>query len=227
MIAAGKVRVNDSVVRMLGTLVSEDDRVDVDGVRAVRSLAKTYVALHKPVGVVTTMRDPQGRRTVRELLPPGIPRVVPIGRLDYETSGVLLLTNDGDLAYRLLHPRFGVEKTYRATVSGRLKPEEMQALADGMQLEAFRTHPCRVRLLAFHRGQSTVELTLHEGKNRQVRRMLETLGHSVLSLERIRFGPVVLGELRPGQSRFLFERELEHLRRIGGKSTLARGTSTR
>ncbi len=227
MISAGKVRVNGKTVQTLGSLVGEEDRVEVDGVRVARASHKTYVLLHKPIGVVTTMRDPQERRTVRDLLPAGTPRVVPVGRLDYDTSGVLLLTDDGDLAHHLLHPRFGVEKTYRATVSGRMQPGELQRLAEGMQLAPFRTHPCRVRVLAFRRGQSVIELTLHEGKNRQVRRMLDALGRVVLSLERRRFGPLELGELRPGQSRFLTKRELEHLRRIGGKSTLPRGINAR
>jgi pseudouridine synthase len=226
LVAAGKVRVNGKL-GTLGSLVGENDRVEVDGVPVARALHKTYVVLHKPIGVVTTMSDPQGRRTVRDLLPAGTPRIVPVGRLDYDSSGVLLLTDDGDLAHRLLHPRFGVEKTYRATISGHLLPEELQRLAAGMQLAAFRTHSCRVRVLASRKGQSVIELTMHEGKNRQVRQMLDALGHPVLTLERLRFGPVELGELRPGQSRFLSERELEHLRRIGGNSTLARGTSTR
>jgi len=213
MIAGGRVRVNGSVVRTLGTLVGESDSVEVDGAPAARPRAKTYLVLYKPIGVVTTMRDPQQRRTVRDLLPKGLPRVVPVGRLDYDSSGVLLLTDDGELAHRLTHPRFGVEKTYHVTIEGRVAPEDVRTLGSGVRTPEFRAQPCRARVLSSHDERSVIEVVLREGKNRQVRRMLDALGYRVLSLQRVRFGPVALGELRPGRSRCLTTRELKELRR--------------
>ena len=171
LIVRGKVRVNGNVVRELGTLVSVDDRVDVSGKRIALDKQPAYILMHKPVNVVTTMRDPQGRRTIAELIPKGLPRVVPVGRLDYDTSGILLLTNDGELANRLAHPRYGVEKTYRATLEGRLLPEEVAKLRSGIWLDQFRAGGARVRVVAAGRGVSVVDITIHEGKNRQVRRM--------------------------------------------------------
>ena len=213
MIAQGRVRVNGVVVRALGRLIDESERVEVDGARVARPKSKTYLALHKPVGVVTTMRDPQRRRTVRDLLPSGTPRVVPVGRLDYDSSGILLLTDDGELAYRLTHPRFGVGKTYRAIVEGRIALEDVLALREGVKTPAFRAMPCEARVISAREDRSLVELVLREGRNRQVRRMLDALGYRVLSLQRTRFGPVSLGELRPGRARFLTTRELKDLRR--------------
>ena len=126
LIAYGKVRINGKVVRELGTMVAPGDKVDVSGTPITPIEQTAYLVVHKPAGVMTTMRDPQGRRTVAELIPKRMPRVVPVGRLDYDTAGVLLMTNDGDLANRLLHPRFGVEKMYRATIAGRLSPEDVK-----------------------------------------------------------------------------------------------------
>lgn len=214
IIAAGRVRVNGDVERTLGSTVTQSDRIEVDGAPVTPPAAKTYVVLHKPVGVVTTMRDPQRRRTVRDLVPPGTPRVVPVGRLDYDSSGLLLLTDDGDLAFRLTHPRYGVEKTYCVEIAGAIAAEDVRTMRDGLTLPAVQTRPCRVRVLRTGKHRSSVELTLQEGKNRQIRRMLDALGYRVLSLQRVRFGPVALGELRSGQTRFLTTSELENLRRI-------------
>lgn len=206
LIARGKVRINGRVVRELGTMVQAGDRVDVSGTPIQTREELTYLVLHKPAGVVTTMRDPQGRRTIAQILPAG-PRVVPVGRLDYETSGVLLLTNDGDLANRLLHPRFGVEKTYRATIAGRLLPKDVERLNAGLPLDDFHAGGAKIRVVAVRRDHSVVDITIHEGRNRQVRRMFETLGHPVLGLSRLRFGPIALGELPPGHVRPLSQKE--------------------
>lgn len=214
IIAAGRVRINGRIERALGSTVAQSDRIDVDGEPVTAPAAKTYLVLHKPVGVVTTMRDPQGRRTVADLVPRDARRVVPVGRLDYDSSGVLLLTDDGELAYRLTHPRFGVEKTYRVEIAGPVADEDVRAMRDGLALPALHTRPCRVRVLGTSRRRSSVELTLQEGKNRQIRRMLDALGYRILSLRRVRFGPVALGELRPGQARFLSARELKSLHHI-------------
>jgi pseudouridine synthase len=179
LIKAGRVTVNGGPAQ-LNTFVESRDRVAVDG-EPVTLQRLAYRLLHKPAGVVTTARDPQGRQTVVELVP-SEPRVVPVGRLDADTTGALLLTNDGELAHRLAHPRYGVEKTYEATVEGDPSDAELERLARGVELEDGRTAPAGVRRLARDR----VELTMHEGRNRQVRRMLEAVGHPVVGLHRSR-----------------------------------------
>jgi 23S rRNA pseudouridine2605 synthase len=219
------VSVGGRVVRELGTSVEDDARVEVDG-RVVRpTQTRSYVVLHKPAGVMTTMRDPEGRRTVADLVRrAGITsRVVPVGRLDYDTSGVLLLTDDGETANILTHPRFGVEKMYRATVRGRLEPGAIEAILRGVRLEEGRAQPAQLRVVAVRRDVSLVDLTIHEGRNRQVRRMFEQVGHPVVALVRLRFGPIGLGELPIGGVRNLSERELAALHRIVAE---ARGATT-
>ncbi len=212
LILAGEVCVNGRAVRRLGTSVESGDCVEVGGKRVTVQERSTYLLMHKPIDVVTTMRDPQGRRTVAELVPKGLPRIVPVGRLDYDTAGVLLLTNDGAIANALTHPRYGVEKTYRAVVQGRLAPEETARLQSGMALDDFHAAGARIRVVASARDRSVVDITIHEGKNRQVRRMFENLGHPVIALTRLRFGPLRLGQLPPGSSRALTARELAQLR---------------
>jgi 23S rRNA pseudouridine2605 synthase len=215
-IAAGRVRVGGQVVRELGTTVDDDARVEVDG-RIVRPPAThTFVVLHKPVGVVTTMHDPEGRRTVADLVRrEGVTaRVVPVGRLDYDTSGVLLLTDDGATANVLTHPRFGVEKTYRATLRGRLEPEAVERIMRGIGLDDGRAAPARLRVVAVRRDVSLVDVTIHEGRNRMIRRMFELVEHPVLALVRLRFGPITLGALAPGAVRAATERERAALHRI-------------
>src|SRR5947208_14627760 len=172
LIKAGRVTVNGEPGQ-LNTFVQARDRVEVDG-QTVELQALTYVLLHKPAGTVTTARDPQGRRTVVDLVDHAA-RVVPVGRLDADTTGALLLTNDGPLAHRLAHPRYGVEKVYEAEVEGEPSDEALERLREGIDLEDGRTAPAAARLL----GQSTVELTLHEGRKHQVKRMLAAVGHPV------------------------------------------------
>jgi 23S rRNA pseudouridine2605 synthase len=212
LIASGKVRVNGRAIVTLGTIVDDGDLVEVNG-KPVRPAAElTYLLLNKPVRVVTTMHDPEGRRTVADLLPAGA-AVVPVGRLDYATDGVLLLTNDGELVHRLLHPRFGVEKTYRATIAGRLSAEDVRRLQRGIALDEFRAAGAQVRVVAVRRDRSVVDVTIHEGRNRQVRRMFAALGHEVLSLTRTRFGPLRLGMLPQGHVRPLTIKERAALER--------------
>jgi 23S rRNA pseudouridine2605 synthase len=205
LIKAGRVRVNGELGQ-LNTFVENRDVVEVDGER-VRPQASAYVLLHKPAGVVTTARDPQGRPTVVELVDHPA-RVVPVGRLDADTTGALLLTNDGPLAHRLAHPRYGVEKVYEAEVEGELSDDALRVLAEGVELEDGVTAPARVHRL----GPACVELTLHEGRNRQVRRMLEAVGHPVRRLHRSRYAGLDVRGLEPGAWRELEPSEVDRLR---------------
>ncbi|GAC1590099.1 MAG: 23S rRNA pseudouridine(2605) synthase RluB [Candidatus Velthaea sp.] len=215
LIVAGSVRVNGTIVRELGTTVDETkDRVEYAGRVVALAAEHTYIVLHKPFGVVTTMSDPEGRRTVADVVRAhGVQqRVVPVGRLDYDTAGILLLTDDGDLAHVLTHPRFGVEKTYRATVRGRLTAEHVAEVNAGVKLDDGRAAPAVLRVIAMRRQRSVIDITIHEGRNRQVRKMFEALGHPVVDLVRMRFGPLSLGELAPGDMREATEREIKELR---------------
>ena len=205
LIKAGRVTVNGEPGQ-LNTFVAGHDRVDLDGER-VSAQALTYVLLYKPAATVTTARDPQGRPTVVDLV--DVPeRVVPVGRLDADTTGALLLTNDGPLAHRLAHPRYGVEKVYEAEVEGRPDAAALRALAAGVELEDGLTAPAKARRL----GPSRVELVLHEGRNRQVRRMLEAVGHPVRSLHRAAYAGLTLEGLEPGRWRELEPSEVKRLK---------------
>jgi 23S rRNA pseudouridine2605 synthase len=196
LIKAGRVLVNGQPGQ-LNTFVESRDRVEVDG-EEVRLQRLAYVLLHKPAGVVTTASDPQGRPTVVELVDHEV-RVVPVGRLDVETTGALLLTNDGELAHRLAHPKYVVEKVYEAEVEGEPSDEALQRLAEGVELEDGVTAPAEVRRL----GPSRIELSIHEGRNRQVRRMLEAVGHPVRHLHRSRYAGLTVEGLAPGEWREL------------------------
>lgn len=209
LIKAGRVIVNGRAGQ-LNTVVGARDRVEVDG-RVVERQRLRYVLLHKPAGVVTTARDPQGRPTVVQLVP-GEPRVVPVGRLDSDTSGALLLTNDGQLAHRLAHPRYGVEKTYVADVEGDPGEDALQQLRDGIELDDGPTAPARVRRL----GRGRVELVLHEGRKHQVKRMLAAVGHPVTGLHRSAYAELTLEGLEPGACRELEPSEIAGLRGAGG-----------
>jgi len=205
LIKAGRVTVN-AEPGQLNTFVGNRDRVEVDGER-VTAQALTYVLLHKPAGTVTTARDPQGRPTVVDLVE--LPeRVVPVGRLDADTTGALLLTNDGPLAHRLAHPSYGVEKVYEVEVEGRPGAEALRALEEGVELEDGITAPGRARRLA----PSCIELVLHEGRNHQVKRMLEAVGHPVRRLHRSGYAGLTLEGLEPGDWRELEPSEVTQLR---------------
>ena len=212
LIKAGRVTVNDRPGR-LDTFVEAADVVRVDG-REVGKQSLRHVLLVKPRGTITTASDPRGRPTVVELVG-GSVRVVPVGRLDRDTTGVLLLTNDGPLAHRLAHPRYEVEKVYVAEVAGEPTDETLERLATGIELDDGPTAPAGVRRL----GPSQVELTLHEGRNRQVRRMFEAVGHPVVRLRRSRYAGLGPGRLRPGQWRVLTRQEVARLRRLVGLSS--------
>jgi 23S rRNA pseudouridine2605 synthase len=207
LIKAGRVTVNGEPGQ-LNTFVSARDVVRLDGAElAKQQLA--YVLLHKPAGVVTTARDPQGRRTVVDLVRHDS-RVVPVGRLDADTTGALLLTNDGELAHRLAHPRYGVDKVYVAETWQQPDDAALQRLRDGVELEDGRTAPADVRRL----DGARIELTIHEGRNRQVKRMFEAVGHRVRRLHRSRFGPLTVEGLEPGRWRELEPPEVEALKRL-------------
>jgi 23S rRNA pseudouridine2605 synthase len=209
LIKAGRVTVNGAPGE-LNTFVERADDVRVDG-RPVGAQRLRHVLLNKPRGTITTARDPQGRPTVVDLVGGEI-RVVPVGRLDRDTTGVLLLTNDGPLAHRLAHPRYRVEKTYVVDVEGEPDDDAVRRLADGVELEDGPTAPARVRRL----GPSRLELVLHEGRNRQVRRMLDVVGHPVTKLRRSRYAGLGPGRLRPGDWRDLSRSEVAALRRQVG-----------
>ena len=207
LIKAGRVRVNDSPGQ-LNTFVSPGDRVEVDG-KAVAPQRLAYVLLHKPAGTVTTAHDPHGRRTVVDLV--DLPeRVVPVGRLDADTTGALLLTNDGPLAHRLAHPRYGVEKVYEVEVEGEPGGDVLRLLEHGVELDDGRTAPASARLVA----PSTIELTLHEGRKHQVKRMCAAVGHPVRRLHRARYAGLDLGDLDPGDWRELSPSEVAALREV-------------
>jgi 23S rRNA pseudouridine2605 synthase len=207
LIKTGRVQVNGRPGE-LNTFVGSGDAVEVDG-RPVEKQALAYLLLHKPAGVVTTARDPQGRPTVVGLVP-AEPRVVPVGRLDAETTGALLLTNDGRLAHRLAHPRYQVDKVYDAEVEGDPSAEALRRLREGVELDDGRTAPAKARRL----GRGRLELTVHEGRKHQVKRMCEVVGHPVRSLHRSRYAGLDLRGLAPGEWRELTPAEVEALRRL-------------
>jgi 23S rRNA pseudouridine2605 synthase len=214
IIRSGRVTVGGAVVTDPARDASPSDRVAVDGRRVAPVPERVVYMLNKPAGVVSTARDTHGRPTVVSLVPAGR-RLYPVGRLDRDTTGLILLTDDGDLAHRLTHPRFEVPKTYRAVVNrGPVRASELKALRTGPELEDGPTAPAQVRLLA----PDTLQITIIEGRNRQVRRMCQAVGHPVRALARVRFGPLELGTLKVGAYRRLTETEVASLSRAPGAS---------
>ncbi|MDX2375674.1 rRNA pseudouridine synthase [Microbacterium sp. LRZ72] len=222
LIAEGRVRVNGEVVTEMGSRVDPDrDLVDVDGVAVQLDASKRYVMLNKPTGVLSSMRDDRGRRDLRKFTGDYPERLFNVGRLDAETSGLLILTNDGDLTHVLAHPSFGVTKVYIAKVTGRVSAQTIAQLRRGIDLDDGPIAADKARLLDASDGSSLVELTLHSGRNRIVRRMMDAVGHPVVELVRRQFGPLHLGTLPVGRTR-----ELTKLER-GALVTLARHDTTR
>ena len=214
LIVEGRVSVNGTVVTELGTKVDPvRDAIKVDGKRVgAPPSGRTYLALHKPRGVVTTLSDPEGRPTVKDFLRGIKARVYPVGRLDYHSEGLLILTDDGGLARNLMHPSRGVEKTYLAKVKGQPDPEVLFRLSRGIPLDGKRTGPAKVRIV--RRGDNAwIEITIGEGRNRQVRRMFQAVGHPVSRLRRMGYGGVLLGRLPVGHLRPLSEAEVTELTR--------------
>jgi 23S rRNA pseudouridine2605 synthase len=211
LIVAGRVAVNGDIVTDPARDITESDRIEVDGDVLSGAEPQVVYALNKPPGVLSTARDTHGRPTVVELVPANGLRLYPVGRLDADSSGLILLTNDGQLANRLTHPRYEVPKTYLARVSGgRVGEAALRTLRDGVELQDGLTAPARVLRVE----PNLLQLTIHEGRNRQVRRMCEAVGHPVLALQRTAFGPLRLNGLAPGAHRQLSKAEIEHLRAL-------------
>jgi pseudouridine synthase len=220
LIAEGRVTLNGKTVLEMGTKADADtDDIRVDGRRLHAPERKRYILLNKPAGVVSTRSDPQRRRTVIDLLHGVREYVYPVGRLDYETEGLLLLTNDGDLAARLTHPRHGVERSYEARVAGMPDADALRQLREGIPLDGHRTLPAEATLLNDRRGQreGVVQLTIREGRNRQVRRMLEAVGHPVRELARTRIGPLTDRRLKVGTWRDLTAAEVTTLQALANR----------
>ena len=214
IILEGRVAVNGVVVTELGTKADADkDRITVDGKPVRIETNKLYVLLYKPVGYMTTMKDPEGRPIVTDLLKGIKERVYPVGRLDYNTEGLLLLTNDGALANRLAHPSHEVDKGYLVRVRGMVTPTQLNHLAAGVDLEDGRTAPAQVSLVRESEQNCWISITIHEGRYRQVRRMCEAVGLTVVRLKRSRYGFLEIGTLRPGEYRLLTMAEVERLQR--------------
>jgi pseudouridine synthase len=218
MIKAGRVSVNGAIVTRMGSRADpEVDDIRLDGRRVGIAQLRRYILLNKPAGYVTTRDDPERRKTVLDLIPRVREYVYPVGRLDFDSEGLLLLTNDGDLAAKLTHPRHGIERVYEAMTRGVPSATELQKLASGIALDGRRTAPAEVRLLGGHTtrriDRARIRVTLKEGRNRQVRRMFEAIGHPVVRLRRIRFGPLGDRGLKVGVARELSREELNALRR--------------
>ena len=212
LILAGRVTVNGKTVTELGTRVEAGDVVWLDG-KPVEPEPLEYHLLNKPEGVLSAVSDPRGRRTVADLVPSRA-RLFPVGRLDYDTTGLIILTNDGPLAHGLMHPRFEIDKVYRAEVEGEVTEAELERLRRGVPLADGKTWPAEVRVSGKHRSGSIVELKIHEGRKHQVRRMLEAVGHPVRKLHRKRYAMLKEAGMQPGDSRPLTEKEVKTLRKL-------------
>ena len=219
LIEAGRVRLNGETVTQLGTTIDPDsDVVELDGVAVTLPQSLTYIALNKPPGYVVTMSDPHARRTVADLVNGVPPGVVPVGRLDAGTEGLLILTDDGELAHRIAHPSYEIDKVYEVEAKGTLSEEERLRLEAGLMLDGRLTSPAAVRVISSTARTTIARMTIHEGRKRQVRRMFELVGHPVTALKRTRVGPVELGDLPRGQWRYLTDDQLRALREALGMS---------
>jgi pseudouridine synthase len=227
LITQGRVSVNGKTVTELGTKADPAaDEIKVDGRRIKTEQRRRYILLNKPRGYITTRSDPQGRPTVMDLMKAVKEYIYPVGRLDYDSEGLLLLTNDGELAAHLTHPRHEVEKVYEARVKGVPDDRTVERLSRGVVIEGRRTAPAKIRVSEpFSKAsgeQTIVELSIHEGRQRQVRKMFDAVGHPVVRLKRVRIGPIEDPEMPPGHWRELTPQEVAKLRRVSGASTAAR-----
>jgi 23S rRNA pseudouridine2605 synthase len=213
LIQEGKVKVNGKVVTQLGVKVTSSDRVEVNGIQ-IESEVPVYFLLYKPRGVISSVSDDKGRKVVSDFFSHIPERIYPVGRLDYDTSGLLLMTNDGEFANLLMHPRSEIEKVYVAKIKGIPSKENLRKLEKGIKLEDGKTAPAKVKMLSSDKKKQTsiIELIIHEGRNRQVRRMLEAIGHQVLKLKRERYGNLTLNGLAAGDARELTPHEVKQVR---------------
>ncbi|SCG83345.1 ribosomal large subunit pseudouridine synthase B [Proteiniborus sp. DW1] len=215
IIISKRVKVNGKVITELGYKIDPlQDIVTVDGKRIRDREKKVYIMMNKPKGYVTTVSDEFNRKTVLDLVKDIKERVYPIGRLDFDTSGLLLLTNDGELAYKLIHPKFEVVKTYIATIKGRPSEEELERFRHGLEIDGYITSKAEIEILSSIDDKSVVRIKIHEGKNRQIRKMCDKIGHPVTSLKRISIGNLELGTLKKGCWRYLDNDEIEYLKKI-------------
>jgi 23S rRNA pseudouridine2605 synthase len=227
LISRGLVKVNGQIVKERGVKVISTDLIEIEGsqISTTQKEQNIYILLNKPEGVITSVTDPRKRKTVIDIINKDVKeRIYPVGRLDYDTTGVILLTNDGDLTYRLTHPSYEVEKTYRVWIKGRIIAEALGMLRKGVLLEDGLTSSSKIDRVEFLKKKgnvlTVVEITIHEGKNRQVRRMFEKVGYPVVRLQRIAFGTIKLDDrLKPGQFRFLSGSEVASLKRAVGLDT--------
>ncbi len=211
MIADGQVTVNGVAITRMGTQVEDGDRVCVNGILVHPEEKKEYIVYHKPAGEVTTVSDPEGRVTVLDRFRDFPVRLFPVGRLDYDSEGLLLLTNDGELADKMMHPSNEVNKAYLVLVDGVVSMDEVRRLRSGVELDGRLTSPASVRIMKVEESRTHLLVTIHEGRNRQVRRMLDAVGHQVLALRRVQFGPLVLGSMKRGEWRRLTDEEVRVL----------------
>lgn len=210
LITAGRVTVNGQIVTELGIKVSENDVVTLDGKPLMPEARKVYIALNKPVGYVSTVKDEHGRKTLLDLV--DVPeRIYPIGRLDYDTSGLILLTNDGDIYNKVIHPREEKNKVYIALIQGILSDKEIEAFESGLEIEGYITAPAEIKTRRILGRNAEVAITIHEGRNRQVRKMCKKIGHPVITLKRVSVGSIEIGSLEEGRWRYLTEKEVGQL----------------
>ena len=214
LVIEGKVKCNGKVVSDLGFLVSENDKITVEGAEATPAKEYSYIMLHKPKGAITSMKDEHGRKTVVDLLPDEYKKLRPVGRLDYDSEGLLLFTNDGDLAYRLTHPSHEVTKTYQVRVEGGVKESQLAVMRAGVVIDGVRLSKCKAKILETLEKETRLEVVISEGKNRQVRKMFDAVGLHVSFLKRTQIGELKLGNLSRGKCRPLTKQEVLYLQSL-------------
>ena len=214
LIERGAVRVNGEIVTTLGTKADPDlDQIEVAGRLLNQRSIHRYFIFHKPLGVTTTLRDPHAKKTVADYFEDIPERLFPAGRLDQDSTGLLLMTNDGNLVHKLTHPSFGIEKHYRVTINRVVAPEDIRKLEQGIDLGGEQTAPCRVEINSQKKARTELSIVLHEGKKRQIRRMIDRIGGRVIGLHRYQYGPLALGDLKSGKRKELTLREVEQLKK--------------
>ncbi len=214
LIFAGKVKVNGEIIKTPAFKIDpEKDEVSVNE-DIVKLPKKIYIALNKPEGVLCSLKDDFGRTLITDLIPEIKERIFPVGRLDFNSEGLILLTNDGELSNRLIHPKYKVEKTYHVLIKGNIDRDSLERLSNGIELDGKKTQPSKIRILDMGKKTTFIEIKIKEGKKRQIRRMLKEVGYEVKKLRRVKFGPIKLGRLKKGEWRYLTKKEVENLYKI-------------